>query len=113
MSKVRADMSGVAAKIAKIKNNQGLGKELADTAMRGMDKFVPYRSSQLATSVQSAPFKVTYNTVYARRIYNGEGFRFRKNDHPLAQAKWDEGYIEAGGREQLAQVGTDYLKGLS
>ena len=111
MSKVKADMSGVAAKISKIKTNQGLGKELADTAARGMDKFVPYRSSQLSTSVQTAPFKVSYNTVYARRIYYGEGFKFRKDGHPLARAKWDEGYVEAGGLEELAKAGTNYLKG--
>lgn len=111
MSKVKADMSGVSAKIAKIKTDQGLGKELADTAMRGMDKFVPYRSGALSDSVQAAPFKVSYNTPYARRMFYGEGFKFTKSQHLDATARWDLAYEQAGGREQLAKAGTDYLKG--
>lgn len=111
MSKVRADMSGVDAKINKIKNDQGLGNVLASTAADGMDKYVPYRSSALATSVQHKPFVVTYNTPYARRMYYGEGFKFSTNGHLLASARWDQKYIEEGGLEELAKAGTNYLKG--
>lgn len=109
--KVKADMSGVPAKVKRIKSNQGLGSELAMAAANGMNKFVPMRSGALASSVRTEPFKVTYNTPYARRMFNGEGFSFSTDQHPLARAQWHQGYIDAGGDKELGKTGTEYLRG--
>lgn len=113
MSKVKADMSGVAAKIAKIAKDQGLKRVLASQAAMGMDKFIPKRTGALALSVSidMSGSKITYNAPYAVYVYNGEGMRFNTNGNPLARARWNEAYMESGGREQLAETGTNYLKG--
>ena len=112
MSKVKADMSGVAAKIAKIKNDQGLGRVLASEAAMGMDKFVPMRTGALAASVSvdMSGFKVTYNTSYAIYAYKGRNMKFSHDKHPNASPYWNEAYIAAGGDKQLAEVGTAYLR---
>ena len=113
MSRVKADMSGVAAKVKKIKNDQGLKRVLASQAAMGMDKFVPKRTGALAASVSVAisGSKITYNAPYAVYVYNGSNKKFSTDRSPLATAKWDDAYMESGGREQLAEVGTNYLKG--
>lgn len=110
-AKVKANTSGIASKVKRIAKDDGLGNVLASTANDGMAKFVPKRSGALVGSGQASPFKVTYNTPYARRMYYGEGFNFSKDRNPLAQARWDRGYMQAGGIDELVKTGTNYLRG--
>lgn len=110
-AKVKANTSGIASKVRHIAKDDGLGNVLASTAAAGMDKFVPKRSGALAGSAKPSPFKVSYNTPYARRMYYGDGFNFSKDKNPLARARWDEGYAQAGGIDELVRTGTNYLRG--
>lgn len=108
---VKADMGGVGKKLAAICKDKGLGKVLAETALAGMDKYVPYREGALASSAQAEPFAVTYSTPYARRVYYGNEMKFTRDHHPNATAEWDRAYVIAGGAKQLGEAGTNYLKG--
>lgn len=109
--KLTVNMSGVSAKLSKIAKDEGLGNELADQAAIMMDKYVPYRAGILSGSVQHKPFKVTYNTPYARRMFYGKGYKFSTDQHLNATARWDEAFKADGGSDKLGKVGTDYLKG--
>lgn len=110
-AKVTANMSGVSAKLSKIAKDKGLGTFLASEAAKGMDKFVPMRTGQLAGSATPSPFKVTYSAPYAVYVYNGRGKKFSHDKHPNATAHWDEAYKAAGGASELGEAGTKYLGG--
>lgn len=109
-AKVKANTAGISSKIRKIANDKGLGTFLAETAAKGMDRFVPWRTGALASSVTVSPFKVTYNAPYAVYVYNGRSVRLTRNQHPLATPHWDRAYDIVDG-QKLAKAGTDYLKG--
>ena len=110
-AKTKANMSGVSSKVSRISKDSGLGTFLASEAMKGMAKFVPMRTGQLAYSGRVQPFRVTYSTPYANRVYHGSGMRFTTDKHPNATAYWDRAYVAAGGARQLGEAGTNYLKG--
>lgn len=95
MAKVKVDMAGVAAKVARIANDKGLGMFAASELMGGMDPYVPFREGYLARSATPSPFKVTYTQPYAHRVYEGRGMTIRKEKHPLATSKWDEAWAKA------------------
>lgn len=107
---VKVNMGGAAAKVAKIAKDERLGLFLANEAASGMDKFVPMRTGALSEFTVIKPFSITYAAPYARYVYEGEGKNFSKNKHPLATAKWDKAYKDAGGVKKLAKAGTAYLR---
>lgn len=113
-AKVTANMAGVPAKVSRIAKNRSLQQYLASQAAMGMDKFVPYRSGALAASVSVGAdgTYITYNTPYARRMYYGDSFKFSHDQHPAAQAHWDDAYKASGGTEQLGEDGTKFLETL-
>lgn len=81
---------GTIESIAKSKyGNDKVGKFTAETCARYMDAYVPYLTGVLSTTYVTEPWKVKYLMPYAHRQYNGEGFNFTKDFHPLATSKWD------------------------
>lgn len=52
--------------------------------------YVPMREGFLTNNVIIRPKEIEHAVPYARRLYNGDGFRFRKDKHPKASAKWDQ-----------------------
>ncbi len=52
---------------------------------------------------------IRFKVPYASRQYTGEGFNFRKDNHPLAQANWGEAAWTLYG-QQIADTFKDYLK---
>lgn len=106
---VRVDMSGVPAKLSRIKTNRQLGLFASSEAMRLMDKFVPWRTGDLAASANtSEPWKVSYTAPYAQKVYEGNGLKFRKDFHPLAMSHWDKGVDKA----KLAALITGKLRSM-
>ncbi|MBQ9784289.1 MAG: hypothetical protein IJW29_02190 [Clostridia bacterium] len=92
MAKVKIDMSKVSQKLDQITTNDQLGVFAAEQGARIMEKYVPMDSGQLIASARTdEPWKVTYDTPYARRLYHGKGFNFSKEKHPAAKAYWDKG----------------------
>lgn len=107
--KIKVDMKGVGEKINRIKADEGLGRYLANEALRGMDKYVPARTLQLSKSAQvSKPFHVRYGANYARYPFYGKG-HIHQDVHPLATKRWDRAYAAAHG-DELGKAGTEYLR---
>ena len=52
--------------------------------------WVPKDTGNLAETVDISPKTIEHNTKYAVRQYFGEKFKFSKEKHPLASAKWDK-----------------------
>jgi hypothetical protein len=48
------------------------------------------RTGMLAEAVLYSPGEIEHVVPYARRLYDGENFRFDKTHHPKASAKWDQ-----------------------
>lgn len=106
---IKVDMSGISAKVERLKADDGLGRYLASEALRGMDKYVPARTLQLAKSAQvSRPFTVHYGANYARYPFFGKG-KIHQDVHPLATKQWHKAYAAAHGAE-LGKAGTAYLR---
>lgn len=109
MAKVKTDMSGVSAKLDRIKNNRQLGLFVSAEAERLMFKFVPFRTGDLAASANiSEPWQVSYSTPYAKKVYEGNGIKFRKDFHPLAMSHWDKGI----DKQRLASLITAKLRSM-
>lgn len=68
--------------------------------------FIPMRTGQLASNVQyratDKEATITHKVPYARYQYNGAGFNFSRDAHPLASAHWDEAAKGAGRAQKLA-----------
>ena len=84
----KVDMKGVPVKLSRIKRDPELGTYAASEAARLMDKYVPYRSSDLSKSVNGEPWKVEYTMPYAIYVWNGHGMKFSTQDHPKARSHW-------------------------
>jgi hypothetical protein len=65
---------------------------LDSQVIKDTDPYVPFRTGATASSPLrgSRVGLITYSTPYARRIYYGVTFRFRKTFHPQATHHWLE-----------------------
>ena len=61
-----------------------------NTLFRYMYPYTPYVTGTMSEDVDIDADGIHYNSIYANRNYYGEGFKFSKEKHPLAQAKWGE-----------------------
>lgn len=111
MISVKTDLRGVPKKVKKIASDDRVGMFVASESARLMGPYVPMDTGMLYQQVVLEPFEVTYTQPYAEAIYNGEGYDFSKEKHPLATAKWDQAMISAKGIE-LANSITEYIKRL-
>lgn len=78
---------------------------MANEAVRLMDPFVPMDTGMLAdnvdTYVEGGAGKAHYRSPYAHFQFNGEGFNFSHEKHPLATARWDEAMKAARGADYV------------
>lgn len=109
--KVKVDVSGVPRKVRNICQYEKLGRYASETFAKMMNPYVPMDTGTLSQSYATEPYKVIYNQPYAHRLYEGEGFNFSKEKHPLATAHWDNAAKEARGNE-LAKEMTAYIRRL-
>lgn len=101
---VTVDMSGVAPKLRRLADNPELGKTASTEAAKLMEPFVPMRSGDLKNSaVTDVPWQVRYTMPYARRLFYGEGFKFSKDEHLQAMARWDRGIDKAALAKTLTE----------
>lgn len=107
--KVKVDISGIPKKVDRICRHNGLGIYAAETFARLMVPYVPMDTGTLSQSYTTEPRKVIYNQPYAHRLYEGEGFNFSKEKHPLATAHWDEAAKAAKGK-QFADELAKYIR---
>ena len=93
------------------------GKEVqlfaANEAKKLMQPFVPMDTGMLANNadvyVENGAGVVHYVSPYAHRMYEGEGFDFSREAHPLATARWDKAMMQARGAEFTKAI-QDYVK---
>lgn len=77
--------------------------------------FIPFGdtgqlSSNVAFSVEGNSGIITHKVVYARRIYFGRSFKFRRDKHALASALFDQAARAAGKGEALAKSVEAFVK---
>lgn len=92
----------------RICGNNNVGTFMAETVLRYMTPYVPMDSGMLSQNVTTEPFKLTYNVPYAKYQFNGNGFNFSKEKHPLATAHWDKATQNAKST-QIAKEVTKYI----
>lgn len=106
--KVTVKMDGVGKKLDAICKNQALGQYMADRGREFMnERYVPRLQGVLRGSAVSRPFKITWNTPYAHRQWEGKGITNRTT--PGTISHWEEPKAVA---EYIAQEATKYLKRL-
>ena len=80
---------------------------MAATWHRLYTPWVPMQSGALSSIVEylveGNKGIILHKVPYANRQFNGGGFNFRRDKHPLAQAQWDNGAISAGKGAVLAR----------
>lgn len=103
----KVDISGITAKISKIKKDDTLGKFAASEAARMMQPYVPERDSVLINATIK-PWKIVYNVPYARYQYEGvsSGGKALNYTKPTATSHWDRKL----NKDTLARALTNYLK---
>lgn len=71
--------------------------------------FVPCQSGRLWEDVTITEKSIKHNAPYAHRVYEGDNFNFRKDEHRLASARWDEA-AKPSQLPELARTLTNYIK---
>ena len=108
-NKVTVEIYDEKSTMERICGNDSLGYFIAETCARYMDKYVPMDTGMLAQTYTTRPFTVTYEQPYAHRLYNGDGFNFNKEKHPLATSHWDKFMQDADGKKIADEV-TEYIR---
>ena len=106
MATIEVDVSGVGAKVDKIKSDPTLGAFAATQAQAGMEQYVPKRSGWLRSTASTEPWAVNYTAPYAAKVYHGSELHFTT---PGTGAYWDKAYT-AAHKNELAKAITAYLK---
>ena len=88
---------------------------LATTWHRMYDKFVPMRTGNLAHDSVSYDVRddealIRHMAPYAGKMYYGDTYKFSRDKHPLASARWHEVAKSAGQADNLAREYQAYLK---
>lgn len=105
----KASLVGAKRKVNRITSDAKTGTFAATEAARQMDKYVPFRTGDLAGSVTTRPWEVSYSMPYARHVWDGRGMTFSKQHHPAARSRWSEPL--AAKPSPLARAISAYLKG--
>lgn len=112
---IKAKMTGAkflyGVKLKRLAKRPDLGLRLATYLKTALNPYVPMRTGKLMRSGKPTPFKVTYQTSYARIVYYGSHLNFSKERHAKAMARWEKGFLASGGAERMGRVGTKFLKG--
>lgn len=87
VTKVNVNARGLADKAG---NDRAFWTFAATEWHRLYADYVPMREGFLTNNVIIRPKEIEHAVPYARRLYNGVGFHFRKDKHPKASAKWDQ-----------------------
>lgn len=105
----KVGLAGARSKVKRITSDAKAGTFAASEAARQMDKYVPFRTGDLAGSVTTKPWEVSYSMPYARYVWDGRGMTFSKQHHPAARSHWSEPL--AAKPAPLARAISAYLKG--
>lgn len=79
--------------------------EIHNLFAKMMNPYVPFLEGPLSQTTEITPRSVKYTQPYSHYQYEGEGFNFTKDYHPLATAHWDQAMMRDKGEEFIKQVG--------
>lgn len=95
--------------VQRIIENQAVGIFVAETWGRYFSPYVPYQNGDLDQTRQSEPFKVKYIQQYSKRMHDGDGFNFSKEQHQLATSHWENASY-AANKEKVSKEITEFIK---
>lgn len=78
--------------------------EIHNLFAKMMDPYVPFLEGPLSQTAEVTPRFVRYIQPYAHYQYEGVGFNFTQDYHPLASAHWDKAMMADHGEEFVEQV---------
>lgn len=78
-----------------------------------MDKYVPFDTGTLATTVREEPDAIIYEQPYARYVYygvskSGEPLNYQTDKHEYAGPYWDKRMVSAEMKDVVKEV-QDYI----
>lgn len=74
----------------RLMNDDAFWEYAAKEWRKRISKFTPTDTGNLDANVTIRPKQIEYNAPYAPYVYHGEGMNFKRDQHPLASAHWDE-----------------------
>lgn len=84
----------ISGKIKERARNRALWLYAATEWHRLYFDYVPFNTGALANTIRikatNRGASIVHTVPYAHRLYNGTGYRFRRDLHPMAGAKWDQ-----------------------
>lgn len=98
-----------------IEPNGKVQKKFTHSCRKHMDKYIPFDTGTLATSVDEQPDSITYEQLYAHYQYkgiskSGNELNYHKDKHPLAGSYWDKRMVSAEIQDVVKEV-QDYIGG--
>lgn len=97
------------AKISAKVQNDRFGKFAAQEWKRLIDPYTPRDTGLLESSADILPFRIHYRQPYARKMYFGRNFKFRRVN-PYSTFEWDKAAAKAGQKDKLCRTLTNALK---
>ena len=80
-----------------------------------MDKYLPFDTGTLATTVDEQPNAVIYEQPYAKIVYygvrDGKELNYQTDKHPLAGPYWDKRMWSAEGNIVVREVQEEFNHG--
>ena len=89
--------------------NDKVGIFTAETCGRYFNPFVPMRTGFLSQNYKTEPFQITYTSPYAKKMYEGIGYNFSKEQHTNAIAYWNEASMRKN-QKQIAKEITKFIE---
>lgn len=73
-----------------------------------MNKYVPFDTGTLATTVDERPNEIIYDQPYAKVVYygikDGKKINYQTDKHPLAGPYWDRRMWSAEGQDVIKEM---------
>lgn len=101
---VEINEQALASKFSKLINDDTTMLEIHNLLAKMCDPYVPFLEGPLSQTIEVTPEYVRYTQPYAHYQYNGDGFNFTRDYHPLASAHWDDAMMRDHREEFVAQV---------
>lgn len=70
---------------------------------RLIDPYTPRDTGTMQDTAKIAPWTITYDTEYAKKVYYGYEYNFKKNN-PYSTYEWDNAAAQAGQLDKLART---------
>lgn len=84
-------------------NNSRFGLFAAHEWKRLIDPYTPRDTGAMQDTAETTPWKITYKTRYASKVYYGKEFNFQRKN-PYSTYEWDKAAANAGQLDKLTRT---------